>query len=192
MRCGRFVRAAATDAIARIVDAGDRAIVTVRKGDIVQQTGRALEIVIRPAFRITCTHDAPVLPPPDDDDRFAFVNATRALAAELEAGFRSALLFRPDPDHDASLRARYGVPPIESEPLRDGSIRFAVGHASATLRPDDAVTMRLTCTVTTVRGVHQTVTHVGPRDGATYGVDPAEVERLAFDMRAFLAGDGNR
>ena len=63
-------------------------------------------------------------------------DAARELVAELEAGFRSALLLRPDPDPAASARALRGLPPVEEGPLIDNSVRFAVGHASATLRPD--------------------------------------------------------
>jgi len=91
----------------------------------------------------------------------------RELVVELEAGFRSALILRPDPDPDASARARRGLGPVEEGPLIDNSMRFAVGHLSATLRPASDGGVRLTCVGSSVRDGRQFAISSNPQRART-------------------------
>ncbi len=173
-------------AIARIVDADDVPIVTLLAGDTCTAAGAAFRWELRPAFRIdVCALDD--APPPIDHAAIDVAHAMRGLAAELEAGFRSALLVRPDPAPEASVRARYGVPPIEDGPLADGSIRFAVDHASATLHADDDAALRLTCIASSIRSNRQSAVAYEPLRGPRYALAAAELEQLGADVRAFFA-----
>lgn len=145
----------------------------------------ALRVALRPTFCVDVS-DRPFAAPAGVP--MTFERATRELVAELEAGFRNALILRPDPEPEASARALRGMPPVEDGPLIDRSVRFAVGHASATLRPEgDGV--RLTCVGSSVRAGVQFADLFEPAAGAYYPFEPAELVRLGADVRAFL---GNR
>lgn len=144
-----------------------------------------VSVEFRSSFRID------VLPRPfpkpvySDDPEMTYERASRELAAELEAGLRTMLLFRPDPDPGAGVRARHGVPATAASPLKDGSIRFAVGHLAATLFPDDAG-IRLMCVLSEVKPTFQRVHLLVPESGDRYTLDSASIERLGAHIRAFL------
>ena len=72
-----------------------------------------------------------------------------------------------------------------ASPLKDGSIRFAVGHLAATLFPDDAG-IRLMCVLSEVKPTFQRVHLLVPESGDRYTLDSASIERLGAHIRAFL------
>jgi hypothetical protein len=169
-----------------VLDGSDLPIVTFLGTDTLSVVDDALRAELRPSFRID-VRDRPFPQASGEGAIISYEQATRELVAELEAGFRAALLYRPDPDPDASLRARYRVPPTEEGPLRDWSMRFAVGHNSATLRPHDLDIVRLTCLGSSVRNGRQVVDLFEPLDGADYALTSRDMTRLAANVRAFLA-----
>jgi hypothetical protein len=173
--------------VAQVLDADELPIVTLLGCDRFSLVERRLRVAVRPAFRIDLADRAPVAPQVEEMPELTFVQVARALAAELEAGFRAELLLRPDPEPAASLRARHGSPPVEARPLGDGSVRFAVGHAAATLYPDGERALRLVCVGSEVRDGRQFADRYAPLTGARYVFVPDEVARLAGDIRAFLA-----
>jgi hypothetical protein len=183
---------AAENPVTRIVDADGLPLVTFRGSDTLSVAGGALRVALRSSFRID-VFDRPVAPEPSAESAaLNYERAARELVAELEAGFRSALILRPDPDPAASVRARHGLPPVEAGPLIDRSVRFAVGHASATLRPDAETGVRLTCIGSSVRGGKQFADLFEPAAGARYTFEPADVVRLGADIRAFLCNRRER
>ena len=93
---------------------------------------------------------------------------------------------------EASLRARYHVPPTEDGPLPDFSMRFAVGHNSATVRPFDDGIVRLTCIGSSVRDGRQVIDLFETAQGPQYALKPPDIERLANDIRAFLSNRRQR
>jgi hypothetical protein len=168
----------------RIVDANDLSLVTFRGSDMLSVVDGTLRVALRPTFRVevrdepfTAAEPAPAL---------NYERLTRELVAELEAGFRSALILRPDPEPEASARAQRRVLPVEDGPLVDNSVRFAVGHASATVRPEGADGVRLTCIGSSVRDGKQFADLFEPAHGAYYAFQPGDVARLGVDVRAFL------
>jgi hypothetical protein len=169
----------------RIVDANDLALVTFRGSDMLSIVDETLRVALRPTFRVDVS-DRP-FPAPESAEPLDFERVTRELVAELEAAFRNALILRPDPDPDASARAQRGIPPVEDGPLVDRSVRFAVGHASATLRPEGTEGVRLTCIGSSVRAGKQFADLFEPEAGADYAFEPGEVVRLGADVRAFLS-----
>jgi hypothetical protein len=175
----------AEEPVTRIVDADDLPVVTFLGPDMFSLTGGALRAQLRTSFRVDVL-DRP-FPPPASADGLSFEGAMRELVAELEAGFRTALIMRPDPDPDASLRARYHVPPTEEGPLRDWSMRFAVGHNSATIRPHDDGIVRLTTIGSSLRDGRQVIDLFEPAQGPLYKLIPTDIERLAIDVRRFLS-----
>jgi hypothetical protein len=90
------------------------------------------------------------------------------------------------------VRARYGVPPIEAGPLADGSIRFAVDHASATLHADGTTALRLTCIESTIRRNRQSAVSYEPLHGARYALEADDLEQLAVDVRSFFSARRER
>jgi hypothetical protein len=178
--------------VTRIVDADRLPLVTFRGSDTLSVAEGALRVALRSSFRI----DVLDRPFPADAHISAgpmtYETAARELVAELEAGFRNALILRPDPDPDASARARHGLPPVEASPLVDNSVRFAVAHLSATLRPDGDDGVRLTCVGSSVRDGRQLADLFEPAAGAHYAFEPAEVARLGSDIRAFLSNRRER
>jgi len=169
----------------RIVDANGLSLVTFRGSDMLSVVDGNLRVALRPTFRID-VRDAP-FPAPGEAAPLDFERTTRELVAELEAGFRSALILRPDPEPDASARAQRGIPPVEDGPLVDRSVRFAVGHASATLRPEGTEGVRLTCIGSSVRAGKQFADLFEPAAGPHYAFAPDDVVRLGADVRAFLS-----
>lgn len=186
------VEAARNRPIARIADADGGPIATLLGCDRLSVRRDAVRVEFRSSFRVDVGIVRPLAEAHEDLAPMTFERAARDLAAELEAGFRSELLLRPDPDPAAGLRARYGVAPIEPGPLGDGSVRFAVGHAAATLRPDGADGVRLTCIGTEIRDGRQVTDIFEPLRGPRYELAPDDVERLAADIRAFLANRRER
>lgn len=181
----------AENPVTRIVDTDGLPLVTLLGTDTPSVVEGALRIALRPTFRIDVL-EQPFASAPDGAGAMTFERATRELVAELEAGFRSALIMRPDPDPEASARGRHGLPPVEEGPLLDHSVRFAVGHASATLRPDGESGVRLTCIGSSVRAGRQLTDLFEPASGAYYAFDPAGIERLGGDIRAFLSNRRER
>jgi hypothetical protein len=182
---------AAENPVTRVVDDGGLPVVTLLGTDSPSVVEGALRVTLRPTFRIE-VREQPFPPPADVAGAMTYERATRELVAELEAGFRSALILRPDPDPDASARRRHGLPPVEDGPLLDHSVRFAVGHASATLRPDGESGVRLTCIGTSVRFGRQLTDLFEPAAGAYYPFEAAAIERLGTDIRAFLSNRRER
>jgi len=168
----------------RIVDANDLSLVTFRGSDMLSVVDGTLRVALRPTFRIDVL-DRPFTQT-DEAVPLDYERVTRELVAEMEAGFRSALILRPDPDPDASARAQRGMRPVEDGPLVDRSVRFAVGHASATLRPEGTEGVRLTCIGSSVRAGKQFADLFEPETGAHYTFEPDDVVRLGTDVRAFL------
>jgi hypothetical protein len=177
--------------VAHVVDADELPIATLAGVDALSLAGEGVRCDVRPSLRIEVGADAGDAAA-SGDDAFDYERATRDIAAELEAGFRAALRFRPDPAPDASVRARYGVPPIEDGPLSDASVRFAVAHASVTLRPDGPAALTLTCIESSIRHNRQFAAFFEPLRGVRYVLDGAEIERLTADVRAFLANHRER
>ena len=175
--------------VTRVVDDTGLPVVTFLGPDMFSLVDGLLRAQLRTSFRIDVLDRPFPATGGDDNAAMMFDHAMRELVAELEAGFRAALLIRPDPDPDASLRARYHVPPTEEGPLPDFSMRFAVGHNSATVRPHDDGIIRLTCIGSSLRGGRQVIDLFEPATGSLYALKPPDVARLANDIRAFL---GNR
>jgi hypothetical protein len=173
--------------VAQLLDAGELPVVTLLGRDRCALVDDRLRVTFRPTFRVDLADRPPVAPQVEEPPELTFVRVARALAAELEAGFRAGLLMRPDPDPAASLRARHGAPPVEARPLGDGSVRFAVGHAAATLYPDGERALLLACVGSEVRDGRQFADRYAPLAGARYVFMPEEVARLGADIRAFLA-----
>jgi hypothetical protein len=84
------------------------------------------------------------------------------------------------------------LPPVEEGPLLDNSVRFALGHASATLRPDGESGVRLICVGSSVVGGKQLADLFEPAAGAHYAFEPADIVRLGFDIRAFQSNRRER
>jgi hypothetical protein len=176
--------------VTRIVDGAGLPLVTFRGSDMLSVDGDVLRVALRKTFRID-VHGAPP-PTPAEVAPVTYDLAARELAAELEAGFRSSLLVRPDPDPEAGARALRGLAPVEPGPLLDNSMRFAVGHLSATLRPDGEDGVRLTCVGSSVWNGKQLADLFEPTGGARYAFEAADVERLGADIRAFLCNRRER
>jgi hypothetical protein len=177
----------AGEPVTRIVDADDLPVVTFLGPDMFSLVDGALRAQFRASFRVDVL-DRPFPPAAGADaDGVSFDGAMRELVAELEAGFRTALIMRPDPDPEASLRARYHVPPAEEGPLPDWSMRFAVGHNSATIRPHDDGIVRLTSIGSSLRGGRQVIDLFEPAHGPLYKLIPSDIARLAIDVRRFLS-----
>ena len=181
---------AGANPVTRIVDDDGLPLVTFRGSDMLTVIDDLLRVALRPTFQIDVL-DRPFEAAPDSAP-ITYELVARELVVELEAGFRSALILRPDPDPDASARARRGLGPVEEGPLIDNSMRFAVGHLSATLLPagDDGV--RLTCVGSNVRDGRQFADLFEPVAGAHYPFETAEIVRLGNDIRAFLSGRRER
>jgi hypothetical protein len=177
----------APEPVTCIVDADDLPVVTFLGPDMFSIVEGALRAQFRTSFRVDVL-DQPFPPVASaNKDGLSFEGAMRELVAELEAGFRGALIMRPDPDPDASLRARYHIPPTEEGPLPDWSMRFAVGHNSATIRPHDDGIVRLTSIGSSLRGGRQVIDLFEPAQGALYKLNQPDIERLAIDIRRFLS-----
>jgi hypothetical protein len=173
--------------VTRIVDVDDLPVVTFLGPDMFSLVNGALRAQFRPSFRVDVL-DRPFPPVAGANaSDMSFEDAMRELVAELEAGFRNALIMRPDPDPEASLRARYHAPPTEDGPLPDWSMRFAVGHNSATIRPHDDGIVRLTTIGSSLRGDRQVIDLFEPARGPLYKRTPPDIERLAIDIRRFLS-----
>jgi hypothetical protein len=183
----RTVDAAHALPLAQILDDDGSPLVTFLGRDRLSLWNGRLRVEFRSSFRVDLD-DRPFPPPVlrDEAPPVTFERAMRELAAELEAGFRTALLLRPDPDPDASASARAGHRPFEAGPLSDGSVRFAVGHATATLRPDGERGIRLTCVGSEVWFGRQFTQVFEPAAGSCYDFVADDVERLGADVRAFL------
>lgn len=178
----------AENPVTRVVDRDGLPLVTLLGSDTPSVVDGALRVALRPTFRID-VREEPFPPLPDAGAPMTYDRAARELIAELEAGFRNALLLRPDPDPQASARRR---PPVEEGPLLDNSVRFAVGHAAATLRPEGESGVRLTCIGSSVRAGRQLTDLFEPAAGAFYAFEAAAIERLAGDIRAFLSNRRER
>ena len=166
-------------------DDGGFAIATLLETDTFDIDFGPLRAILRPSFRIDVAADPFPIPPERLPD---FHAATRDIAAELEAGFRTALIVRPDPDPSAGIRADRGLPPVDTGPLSDGSVRFAIGHSSARLVPEGKGSIALVCTETVVREIEQVAERYVPQRGGTYALLPSEIRQLTSDIRAFLNG----
>jgi hypothetical protein len=186
----RLVESRADEPIAQILDADDLPLVSMLGTDALAMHNTLLSVEFRSSFRVDIL-DRPFRPAFDDFVPMNYDRASRQLAAELEAGFRTLLLFRPDPDPDASAPLRHGVPPTLPGPLKDNSVRFAVGHVAATLHPVDEG-IRLTCILSEVRFQNQVVHLFRPHGGDRYALDDEAIERLGADIRAFLCERADR
>ena len=161
------------DVLARIVDADELPLVTLLGGDTVTLWNELLSAELRPSFRVDIL-DRPFRRPGESEPAApAFERTARELAAELEAGFRGDLLLQP-------------------APLPDASVRFAVGHAAATLYPEGPAGIRLVCILSDVRFDRQFAFPYAPVRGAQYTFAAGERERLAADIRAFLSNKRER
>ena len=180
-----LVEAGAGEPIAMIVDAGGLPIVSILDTDTFETFGDLISVEFRSSFRVDILGRPFPRPTFGDDVPYTYERAARELAAELEAGLRTMLLFRPDPDPSAGVRTRHGVPATASSPLKDNSIRFAVGHLASTLVPDDGA-IRITCVLSEVRPNWQRVHLMHPLGGNRYELERGEIERLGSDIRAFL------
>jgi len=182
------LRSRSTAPVVRIVDAAGLPIATLTGRDDLEfaLAGEALRWRIRPTFRIDVMDrgDAEVGPP---EIALNYDEATREMATEMEAGYRSALRMRPDPAPEAGLRAQHGVPPVEPGPLPDLSVRFAVSHSSATIRPDGTNAVHLTCIETSVVHNRQYAVAFEPPRGPRYALGTSDMARLAADVRAFFS-----
>jgi hypothetical protein len=181
---------AGANPVTRIVDADGLPLVTFRGSDMLTVIDDLLRVVLRPSFQIDVL-DHP-FEAATESAALSYELIARELVVELEAGFRSALILRPDPDPDASARARRGLGPVEESPLIDNSTRFAVGHLSATLRPAGDGGVRLTCVGSSVRDGRQFADLFEAAAGAHYPFEAAEIARLGADIRAFLSGRRER
>jgi hypothetical protein len=167
-----LLEVARAETFARIVDADGLPIVAVRGGDDLSAYSDLLSAELRPGFRVDIL-DRAFAAAAAPDTPLTYADAARELAAELEAGFRSALLLQP-------------------QPLLDRSVRFAVGHAAATLYPDGADAVRLVCVASEVRFEQQFTTIYAPRSGPRYALDARDVMRLGTDIRAFVSNQRAR
>jgi hypothetical protein len=183
---------AAENPVTRILDGYGLPLVTFRGSDTLSVVDGTLRVALRSSFRIDVLDGNLSLAPAAGAAAMTYEQASRELVAELEAGFRSALILRPDPDPAASARARHGLAPVEDGPLIDNSVRFAVGHASATLRPDGDDGVRLTCVGSSVRKGRQFADLFEPAAGARYAFKADDVVRLGTDIRAFLCNRRER
>jgi hypothetical protein len=161
------------DVLARIVDADALPLVTLLGGDTITLWNDLLSAELRPSLRIDVLDRPFPQRPASEPESPDFERTARELAAELEAGFRGALLLQP-------------------APLLDKSVRFAVGHAAATLYPGPAGGMRLVCIGSEVRFDQQFAIPFVPARGALYAFEAGEIERLAADIRAFLSNRRER
>ena len=152
---------------ARIVDAAGLPIVALRGGDPLSLYRNLLSAELGPAFRADMLDRAFPQRAGDDAVR-SYEGAARELHAELEAGFRSELL-------------------RQYEPLADRSVRFAIGHAAATLYPDGDDGIRLKCVFSEVRFGQQFTTIYAPPHGPRYHRTAPEIARLGTDIRAFIS-----
>lgn len=159
--------------VTRIVDGAGVPLVTFRGSDLLTVVGPLLRVALRPTFHVD-VQDGP-FPPVERPAqlRLNYHLTTREVVPELEAAFRRSLIMRPNS--------------VEEEPLIDNSVRFAVGHLSATLRPDGLDGVRLTCIGTSVREGRQLADLFEPAAGARYAYEPDDVVRLGADIRAFLS-----
>jgi hypothetical protein len=180
-----LVDAGVNEPIALILDADGLPIVSLLGADRFTLFNDLLSVEYRSSFRVDILDRPFPRPAFGDDDAYTYERAARELAAELEAGLRTMLLFRPDPDPPAGMRSRHGVPATASSPLKDNSIRFAVGHLAATLVPEDTG-IRVTCILSEVRPNWQRVHLMQPLRGGRYELERADIERLGADIRAFL------
>ncbi len=164
---------AADNPVTRIVDAAGVPLVTFRGSDLVTVEGPVLRVALRATFHVDVQEGPfpPVVRPAQL--RLNYQLTTREVVPELETAFRRALIMRPSS--------------VEEGPLIDNSVRFAVGHASATLRPDGLDGVRLTCVGTSVRDGRQLADLFEPAAGARYAFEPDDVVRLGADIRAFLS-----
>jgi len=159
--------------VTRIVDATGVPLVTFRGADQLTIIGPILQVALRATFHVDI-QDGPFPPVVRPAQlRLNYQLTTREVVPELEAAFRRALIMRPNA--------------VEEGPLIDNSVRFAVGHASATLRPDGLDAVRLTCIGTSVRDGRQLADLFEPATGARYAFEPDDVVRLGADIRAFLS-----
>lgn len=186
----RIVDERSDEPIAQIFDADDLPIVSILGTDGFSMHNTLLSVEFRSSFRVDIL-DRPFKPAFDDYVPMNYDRASRQLAAELEAGFRSLLLFRPDPDPNAGAPLRHGVPPPAPGPLKDNSIRFAIGHVAATLHQCDEG-IRITCILSEVHFQHQRVHTFRPIAGERYALDDDGIARLGADIRAFLCERGER
>jgi hypothetical protein len=178
------------DPIAQILDDDELPIVSLLGTDLLSMHNKLLSVEFRASFRVDII-DRPFKPAFDDFVPMNYDRASRQLAAELEAGFRSLLLFRPDPEPGAGAPLRHGIPPPAPGPLKDNSVRFAVGHVAATLHPvDDGI--KITCILSEVRFQNQKVHTFRPASGEWYPLEDDAIERLGSDIRAFLCERGER
>ena len=175
--------------VAQIVDDDELPIVTIRPSDKMSVWSDLASVEFRASFRVDILQ-RPFPASVGDTTDMTYERAARELAAELEAGFRNGLLFRPDPDAEAGPPQRYGVPKVETKPLSDNSFRFAIGHSAATLHPVDAG-IKLTCIASDVRYNLQVTEVYHPKRGE-YALDPAGIEALGSDIRAFLSHKRDR
>jgi hypothetical protein len=179
--------------IAHVVDADDLPLVTLLGSDAYSVWNALVSAEFRSSFRVDILDRPFPQPALARDVPLTFERAARDLAAELEAGFRGVFLVRPDPDADATtVPARFGALPVTTGPLSDGSVRFAVGHAAATLLPDADAGIRLKCIASELRFGRQYTHLLVPARGNTYALEPAEIERLGSDIRAFLSNRRER
>jgi len=158
--------------VTRILDAAGVPLVTFRGQDMLTIDGPILRIALRATFHVDIREGAfpPVQRPANL--RLNYQLTTREIVPELEAAFRRSLIMRPSA--------------VEEAPLIDNSVRFAVGHASATLRPEGLDGVRLTCVGTSIRDGRQFADLFEPAAGARYLFEPDDVIRLGADIRAFL------
>ena len=170
------------EVLMRIAGTDDLPLVTLLGADTPTLWNDLLSVELRPTLRIDLLDRPFPRAAASESELPGYERTARELAAELEAGFRGALLLQP-------------------APLLDKSVRFAVGHAAATLYPDDVSGgVRLVCILSEVRFDQQFATPFVPRGGARYTFAASEIERLAADIRAFLSNardrfepaDGNR
>ena len=183
----RIVEERLEEPVAQIVDADELPIVSLLGTDALTMfANNLLSAQLRATLRVDIM-DRPFRAAYDDFVPLSYDRAARMLAAELEAGFRSLLLFRPDPEPDPELRVRVlpGIPQASQGPLHDGSIRFAVGHVAVTLHPSEGG-MRLTCILSELNFAWQRVHVFKPIVGDQYELEDDEIERLGGDIRAFL------
>lgn len=180
------VAAGQEEPLAVIVDATGLPLVAVMGNDTFSLHGDIISVAFRATFRV----DILARPFPRslvaDYEPMTYERAARELAAELEAGLRSMLLVRPDPDPSAGV-PRHGVPATASAPLRDNSVRFAVGHLAATLFPDDGG-IRLMCVQSEVKPTWQRVHLRVPITGEQFALEADDIEQLGAYIRAFLCG----